>query len=739
MIEKEISSPAASPMNNNDGSTKLTKLKMRRALSKDALENDESKSFKRSPSPIDSTCTICGLRYNDRLAFNSHIKAHLKEKLNTRRRERPSQDEKFETNSKDDIIRQKRPRVSLPSPPCIKQLAQTFPPVLECPPELVRIQHPNPISSEASLENRKMKSPKALLASHSELMAELGACKPIPPEKNDQLASNSSELISIDNQESLPLPPFNCITTPDISDMEEDLMSYEMEMNRIDFNNDLSSILDQIEKDFESPSLGSLPASMVVDTPPDSDNENLSEYISNIGGQVPGTIPLVIPTDLLGFDQFASNIVIPESCIQSETIVNLKKPDTILAPISSVESNVDFAKNVASSEVLATTSALGVAADQIPSAFPRVTLPEFEQEKVTQVEKNAAFENLKLGTLVQQSPSSLAKVGPLPAKALAVLSHLPSKLFSCEKERLVNVVKVERSNILEPAAAAAQTTSNNNYTLINIECLQTGRDGEVNGKLLETYRAIDTGSEIKLLLNNNSTGMFGDIVQKKSASLQDLEEDCGYVTDFKSDDATDEGISLVSSPEETTSCLSTSSFDNSSTFNRSLSSTSTFNSSTSFTTTFNNSSTSQKNPSTTSTLCTSSNFNSSTSKKKKSFECSICPTTFLRKAQLKDHISIAHDTSSGLNGGDKSPKAMLSSSSSSNLKLYRKSDSLKCQRCHVLFRERSKLTRHKCDVNKIAAGAALKNESSSLSTTTSFLSTSQPDEQKKKLQSLACR
>ena len=37
--------------------------------------------------------------------------------------------------------------------------------------------------------------------------------------------------------------------------MEEDLMSYEMEMNRIDFHNDLSTILDQLEKDFESPGL----------------------------------------------------------------------------------------------------------------------------------------------------------------------------------------------------------------------------------------------------------------------------------------------------------------------------------------------------------------------------------------------------------------------------------------------------------------------------------------------------
>ena len=62
-------------------------------------------------------------------------------------------------------------------------------------------------------------------------------------------------------------------------------MAYEMELNRIDFRNDVSSILDQIEKDFEinsvanmGTSFGSVPGhidlnSLHLETPPDSDSE----------------------------------------------------------------------------------------------------------------------------------------------------------------------------------------------------------------------------------------------------------------------------------------------------------------------------------------------------------------------------------------------------------------------------------------------------------------------------------
>ena len=73
----------------------------------------------------------------------------------------------------------------------------------------------------------------------------------------------------------------------------DDPMAYEMEMNRIDFRNDVSSILDQIEKEFEINSVASLTpmtglqdhhvdiSNLNLDTPPDSDSENNPHTIAN--------------------------------------------------------------------------------------------------------------------------------------------------------------------------------------------------------------------------------------------------------------------------------------------------------------------------------------------------------------------------------------------------------------------------------------------------------------------------
>ena len=70
-----------------------------------------------------------------------------------------------------------------------------------------------------------------------------------------------------------------------------DPMTYEMELNRIDFRNDISSILDQIEKEFEINSVANMGTSLAsisghvdlsnlhLDTPPDSDSENNPQII----------------------------------------------------------------------------------------------------------------------------------------------------------------------------------------------------------------------------------------------------------------------------------------------------------------------------------------------------------------------------------------------------------------------------------------------------------------------------
>ena len=52
------------------------------------------------------------------------------------------------------------------------------------------------------------------------------------------------------------------------------------------------------------------------------------------------------------------------------------------------------------------------------------------------------------------------------------------------------------------------------FAIINIECHQAGSSGQGLGKLIETYRAIDTGSEIKLLLGNGSP--LNDVILDKA-------------------------------------------------------------------------------------------------------------------------------------------------------------------------------------------------------------------------------
>ena len=226
-------------------------------------------------------------------------------------------------------------------------------------------------------------------------------------------------------------------------------MSYEMEMNRIDFHNDLASILDQIEKDFESPSLD-----IGLDTPPDSDCENhigdrlgLQPSIQDLDKHPPTASP-----DLMGFDRFTQ---------------------------------------------------------RIENTAPTTTLKSLPEES----------KNMRL----VQSPASVARVGKLPAKTLAVLNKLPAKLFLPEdtltaaaaatsptavhaaghlslskEQRFVDVVKVESqagTGAVGGSSISSLLTAGT-QCIINIECRQKSDEP---AKIIQTFRAIDTGSEIKLV------------------------------------------------------------------------------------------------------------------------------------------------------------------------------------------------------------------------------------------------
>ena len=72
-----------------------------------------------------------------------------------------------------------------------------------------------------------------------------------------------------------------------MSDMEgegtDPMWNAEMEMNRIDFRNDISSLLDQIEKDFQAQAFGGVTPGIFdsLDTPPDSDSEQQAAVVAS--------------------------------------------------------------------------------------------------------------------------------------------------------------------------------------------------------------------------------------------------------------------------------------------------------------------------------------------------------------------------------------------------------------------------------------------------------------------------
>ena len=170
----------------------------------------------------ENICTICGETYPEKTAFNAHIKAHLKEKLNNKLGNKT----------------QKSKAVS-------KAIITKMVPALE-----VRNNKRKLECSEAEQPSSKVR----LLES---------VAKPIklePPE----------------------LPPVAAVKLePQVSHFEENFLntefSKEMELNRLELNNDLSSILDQIEKDFEGPDLSL--QNVNLDSSTDTDSTDILRFL----------------------------------------------------------------------------------------------------------------------------------------------------------------------------------------------------------------------------------------------------------------------------------------------------------------------------------------------------------------------------------------------------------------------------------------------------------------------------
>ena len=438
-----------------------------------------------------ATCTICGLKCDDRSAFNAHIRAHLKDKLTNRRKLQQQQQHNIATPTaisvtpsssslasacpRDSVKRAKVVQPAVPpsvlSPGLVKPVKdktmtniQNLLPSSPLPMASTCIVKDKP-DLEALLSQLQQRQPQQ--TSDPLVMAELAACKPIPPtiSKPPPTPLPPPPLLKTvltkspppppplpvekikTEVSSIPMPP----CTPEISDMEDDLMSYEMEMNRIDFHNDLACLLDQIEKDFESPGIGH---DFRLDTPPDSDCEtdSFGRLLSQMSATSPTTpAPVATPTlgqDLMGFDRFSQRI--DEANPNPTPLLNGDNPEDTIKLI--------------------------------------------------------------------QSPASVAKVGKLPAKTLAVLNKLPARLFvpnqlpsslppsndlnsvvaaASGEQRFVDVVKVENSTnqMTKNGPAGQLLTTPGTQCIINIEC----RNANEPSKIIQSFRAIDTGTEIKLV------------------------------------------------------------------------------------------------------------------------------------------------------------------------------------------------------------------------------------------------
>lgn len=530
----------------------------------------------------DHKCTLCGKSLSDRMAFNLHIKKHLKEKLNKK-----AEKMKFAAS----LVK-----------PCRK----------EPPNEKQSLTNPTTTTVFSTSPNQTPSEPLQV-----DVMAELRACQPLPRDSDlikdhlfhpspcvaktqasivvlspatPPLSSSSSPSSQVSfptskrKQTVLPLAigdPNDC--TPDISDMEEDFINYNMELNRIDFNQDLSSILNQIEQDFGHQGVEQNQPS--VETPPDSDVEN-ADYLSGVIDDISLDIdtPLIsnTPNDLLGFDKFSERIMQNECLNEVNPIplsiasqrnnqtssIELKEPSGMLKPTSleydprkgrefGIVHN-DKGQQVRplafldtsdpqrglQKEIISQHSKPMPMDDGTTSAHPNghhplirsaLTGPPRAPSRTHEPTQETSSTPTQQGKLIQQSAASVERVGHLPAKALAILSQLPPKLFlssAGSPSRLVNVVKVERSSypagaILHSSGIGSVSSSNfgeatdgpratgmnisgsgtttpSPFTVINIECHETGENGEISGKIIESYKAIDTGREIKLLMGDSN-------------------------------------------------------------------------------------------------------------------------------------------------------------------------------------------------------------------------------------------
>ena len=243
----------------------LKVLHLVRPIKQEKMSTQAVQAAEAMPEP-EHVCTICGERSAHKAAFNAHIRAHLKEKLSTKLERRSSEQQQQQQVRQVSVA--SSPRASpAPPPPTVKRKLET-----SAPPE------PIPLHRRIKLE-----LPEVVNHSLLPTLVELQVLEP-----------------SLAPPPVFPSPP---PSEPDSSMQLSNEFSQEMEMNRVDLNNDLSLILDQIEKDFEAPSLELQDVSL--DTPPESDSEQ--DYLSLLTPTTPEKVVV-------------QRIELPEPCVKQTMV-----------------------------------------------------------------------------------------------------------------------------------------------------------------------------------------------------------------------------------------------------------------------------------------------------------------------------------------------------------------------------------------------------------------------------------
>ena len=188
-------SPAASSCSDADSASSLA------LSSSSSLHSSSSLISPDNPS----TCTICGKQYTERVEFNAHIKAHLKEKLHNRRNKEQGWSSSQSTpTSNHDIGDMKNEKSSQPREPDSNGMKVTSP---------ILISSSNPNLNGIDLP--EMITPQILNSTpeHSILQQHLSMKIPQSPKalqlsavKNDVITQNSSKINVMDQNQIRPIP-----------------------------------------------------------------------------------------------------------------------------------------------------------------------------------------------------------------------------------------------------------------------------------------------------------------------------------------------------------------------------------------------------------------------------------------------------------------------------------------------------------------------------------------------------